>query len=129
MKKLLLSAVAIAFLAACHDRRTDPQPRTLTGGTGGPYKIAVFTTNQIDSGVEARVFIKYAANKAPGDTTQYDEAKNAEAEPGFGPHVHFNNLKTGTYFIKATHSSTAADTAIVLTDNSPAETELTLRLK
>ena len=130
MKKLLLAATSLIIFSACHDKRDrypKPEP-VLTGGKGGSYSIAVFP-EQSDTGVTGRIFIKYASNTAPQDTSHYDEAKTAQAEPGEGPHAHFEELTAGTYFIRAINGSAHADTIIALSSSSPDETDVHLKLK
>ena len=51
-------------------------------------------------------------------------------EPGFGPHVHFNNLKTGTYFVHAaTKTNLQADTVIQILNTDAQSRDLYINLK
>lgn len=93
----------------------------LPGGKGGNYYLAVFTKHNT-SGVNSRIYLKYACNSKPVDTSMYDEAYNSMTEPGFGPHAHFGQLKKGVYFIYARSIGGSTlmegDTVIQLTDSS-----------
>lgn len=102
------------------------------GGKGGTYGIAVFSRFN-NKGIASRVFVKYAAAKAPADTTLYDEKSNTMTEPGYGPHAHFNNLTKGTYYIFASGISNnitvKADTVLWLTDSSLTIQDIYINLK
>jgi hypothetical protein len=101
----------------------------LEGGLGGNYGIAIFPKHD-GLGVGSRVFIKFAANKAPNDTTGYDAKDNTMIEPGYGPHVHFDKLKIGTYFVfaKALNSNMVASKVIQILPNSPKSQDIDIEL-
>lgn len=136
MKHSFLRFIAtIIVFASCHkpDALPDTTPSTQTpvvlkGGKGGNYSIVAFT-KQNTADVNARVFIKYAANTAPVDTNGYDEKYTAVAEPEYGTHAHFNKLTTGTYFIRAMYNTIKADTVLEIKDSTVAEIDFTLQLK
>lgn len=110
-----------------NNNNNNPQP-VLTGGKGGSYSIVVFSKKD-DKGIITRIFMKYAADKAPSDTTGYDENYTSVAEPGYGLHAHFNKLTTGTYYIMAQAGTAKKDTVIKITDGQPAEADIDLLLK
>ena len=122
----------MALIYSCKKEETKPDPiipnNTLPGGKGGDYAMAFFSKYQ-GRGKASRIYIKYGADKQPSDTTRYDEALNTMVEPGFGPHVHFENLKTGTYYIHAQADALTSDTVVVLTTSSKKSQDLTLTLK
>ncbi len=102
------------------------------GGKGGTYGIAVFSKYN-NKGMASRIFLKYAAAKAPSDTALYDEKSNTMTEAGFGPHAHFNSLKKGTYYIAASANINGtriiADTVLWLTDSSLTNQDIYINLK
>jgi hypothetical protein len=65
----------------------------------------------------------------PADTTLYDEKGNTITEPGFGPHVHFEELKKGTYYLFAKSASAQGDTVFTLTDSSKKDQDIIINLK
>jgi len=111
----------------------DPPPITIyEGGTGGDYGIAVFSKfNNKD--IASRIFLKYAAIRPPSDTSMYDEKSYTMIEPGYGPHVHFNKLKKGTYYIFASENTNntniKGDTVLWLTDSSLKTQDIYINLK
>lgn len=129
MKKLVsVLAASVALLASC----TKEFPPTLDdpilqGGKGGSYSLAIFPVK--DTGVTARVFIKYGADKSPGDTTRYDAAITAKAHGDEAAHAHFNMLTTGTYFIHALYNGATADTVIAISRASDIEQDIKVYLK
>lgn len=126
---LTILVAVIAFATACKkDKKVVDNKTVLTGGKGGPYSFALFPTyNTV--GAVARVFCKYAANTKPSDTSQYDEKYNTMIEPGYGPHVHFNNIKTGTYYIFIQGGNRSADTVIQITESSPKNQDIYKSIK
>jgi hypothetical protein len=126
---LLLATAGLVF-GSCGKKVYPPETNEgwLQGGKGGDYNVVVVPKEGIYTRA-ARVFIKYAADKAPADTTQYDERENTMIEPGFGPHVHFSKLKQGTYYIYAeTPQALQGDTVLVLSDSTPKDLEVKLQL-
>ena len=130
MKKILIAVSSLVIFSACHDKRDRYAKPVipLGGGIGGNYSIVVFPRLH-DTGVIARIFIKYASNTAPSDTNSYDMAKTSVTATGKEPQVHFDSLYTGTYFIRAIHGSAYVDTIIAIDSKAPTETDAYLHLK
>lgn len=130
MKKILITVSSLVIFSACHDKRDRYAKPVipLGGGIGGNYSIVVFPRLH-DTGVIARIFIKYASNTAPSDTNSYDMAKTSVTATGKEPQVHFDSLYTGTYFIRAIYGAAYADTIIAIDSKAPAETDAYLHLK
>lgn len=103
---------------------------TLNGGKGGSLYLAIFPTYK-GKGIASRIFMKYAANTRPADTTLYDEKYNTMTEPGYGPHAHFSALKAGTYYIyiRSNSGNYSADTVLNLTDSSPKSQDIYKEMK
>lgn len=130
MKKLLLAAISLVIFSACHDKRDRYAKPVipLGGGLGGNYNIVVFPRFH-DTGVVARIFIKYASNTAPSDTNGYDMAKTSVIGTASEPQVHFDSLYTGTYFIRAIYGTAYTDTIIAIDSKAPTEIDAYLHLK
>jgi hypothetical protein len=137
--KINIIAFILVTLAATSCQKPDPvveptpqtpvvTPVVLKGGKGGNFSIVAFS-KQNSTWVNARIFMKYAANVAPADTNAYDEKYTAVPEPGFGSHAHFDKLTTGTYFIRALYNTKMADTLIEIKDSTAIETDITLQVK
>lgn len=125
----LLFVIGIFGLSSCKNEIPTPTPNFLEGGKGGTFMIAIFTKSA-GKNQSSRVYLKYAAESAPADTSLYDEKDNTMVEPGFGPHVHFNNLKTGTYFVHAaTKTNLQADTVIQILNTDAQSRDLYINLK
>ncbi|RYD78957.1 MAG: hypothetical protein EOP53_10380 [Sphingobacteriales bacterium] len=129
---ICFSALAAIFLFACK-KTPDPviQPDNtpkLEGGKGGNFDRAFFSVLN-GKGVSSRMFLKYAADKMPSDTTLYDERGNTITEPGFGPHFHFEDLKKGTYFLHIKSATAQADTTFFLTDSSAEDMDIKINLR
>jgi hypothetical protein len=123
----LILLIAVSCKKDDNTSTNNPQP-ALTGGKGGNYSIVVFSKKN-DTGIVARIFMKYAADKAPSDTAAYDEKYTSVAEPGYGPHAHFNSLTAGTYYIIAQAGTAKEDTGITITNGQTTETDIDLQLK
>lgn len=133
MKNYILPAMLLLTIAACNKKAdtagTNNNTNTLKGGKGGNYSIVAYSKMN-DTGVKARIYIKYAADKAPADTSLYDEKGTAVPEPGYGAHVHFNNLAEGSYYIRAVYNGAGNDTVINISPIlSTTEISVTLSLK
>ena len=112
-------AMSILGLSACKKEKISPSAEKLTGGKGGTHNVAIFCLNG-GKGITARVYLKFAAKKAPADTNTYDEKFGTMTEPGYGPHAHFNSLTPGTYYFKwMAAGNISADTVLVITEASP----------
>jgi hypothetical protein len=136
MKESILYLFFLFLIIACRQHEEEdliiPSNKpVLQGGKGGDYSFVVFT-KQNNLGHASRIWLKYAADKKPADTSLYDEAHNTITEPGFGPHVHFNLLKKGSYYVHAasqSNSALQADTVIVLKDSTAKAFDFNLQLK
>ncbi|MBS1771868.1 MAG: hypothetical protein JST82_03345 [Bacteroidetes bacterium] len=134
MKNLPLLCLLICIVFFSCQRGDDPvivdppSPTVLKGGKGGTHNLVPFAKRN-GGGVAARVFLKYAADKAPADTNNYDEKATAVSEPGYSHHVHFKYLTAGTYVIRAMYDVVKADTVIVITDTSGIELDFDMNMK
>jgi hypothetical protein len=140
MKKLTILLICIwAMAQSVSCKKTNEKPPlvdtsknnvvdTLKGGKGGQFSVALFTTFAKKS-AKARIYLKYAANKAPADTNMYEEAKNTMTEPGYGNHAHFTALQPGTYYFKAQGLGVKSDTVIVITNTSKETQDAYLDMK
>lgn len=124
---LLVLSFALSIMA-CKDKEPETVLQTLQGGKGGNYSIAVFTKYN-GAGKSSRIFLKYAADKHPGDTSLFEEKSNTITEPGFGPHAHFNSLMVGTYYVYCQTNNLKADTVLVLDTLSAKSSDIYLNLK
>ncbi len=71
-------------------------------GLGGAVEIAAFPKHHIMSIPGAIVYIKYNAKDFPGqDVSVYDDSGIADSISGEDPHVHFEGLKRGNYYLYA----------------------------
>ncbi len=129
MKKLVfvMAATAAAFASCTKEFPPTLDDPILQGGKGGSYSLAIFPVT--DTGVAARVFMKYRADKSPGDTSRYDAAITAKAHGDEAAHAHFNMLTTGTYFIHAVYNGAVADTTITISRASEIEQDIKVYLK
>lgn len=91
--KVFFSTLAITFLfgifSSCYK-----------AGKNGEFEIAAFPKHHTKSIPGAIVYLKYNAKEFPGDDPSlYDESGIADTIPGETPHVHFENLKRGNYYL------------------------------
>lgn len=69
-------------------------------GTGGTNSLTVFPKHHSTPAAEAIVYIKYNTKKFPGeDVSVYDDSKIADTLGGENPHVKFDGLKKGNYYL------------------------------
>lgn len=69
-------------------------------GLGGEASILAFPKHHDDPIPNATIYIKYDAKEFPGtDVSVYDDADVASVHPGEDPHVHFDNLNKGNYYL------------------------------
>ncbi|MBK9733041.1 MAG: hypothetical protein IPO83_17450 [Chitinophagaceae bacterium] len=93
MKKLIILFSAILIAAVTFYSCTK-------AGLGGEATIAAFPKHHEKPIPNTTLYIKYDAKDFPGtDVSVYDDAKIAIAEMGEDPHVHFENLQKGNYYI------------------------------
>lgn len=129
MHALFFLSSIIGFLClSCGKEENKPVANTLKGGKTGDYAIALFSTWQ-GKGIASRMYLKYAADKAPADSSLYDERQNTMTEIGFGPHAHFVLLSQGTYYFYVLSGLHAADTVINIAEGRPKSTDVYLELK
>ncbi|MBC7425059.1 MAG: hypothetical protein H7321_00885 [Bacteroidia bacterium] len=132
MKILILSSILTVLVFGGCDKGDVYEPalvnKVLEGGTGGIYSLAVYSKLNA-TGVNSRIYLKYAADKMPVDSALYDEKDNAVPEPGFGPHVHFHALKTGTYYIYVKTGSAQGETVVNITAASKTSQDISVDLK
>ena len=115
-------------LLSCKDNRTIEPWQQLQGGKG-EYIISIFTRHN-GVGKDSRIFLKYAANTNPGDTTLFDDRSNTMVEPEFEPHSHFGSLTIGTYYFYCmAKGNLTADTVLVIEKLSPKSFDVNLSLK
>lgn len=128
----LILLLLFSFSQACKkDKVVVNNPvNTLSGGKGGSLYLAIFPTYK-GKGLASRIFLKYAADQPPADTTQYDEKYTTMTEPGYGPHAHFSALKPGTYYIymHSLSGNYSADTVLRLSDSSPKSQDIYKEMK
>lgn len=88
---IVLCSCLIVMLAACKKN-----------GTGGENTIAAFPKHHGLSIPNATVYIKYGATELPGvNAADFDDSKVALREGSAAPHVHFEGLLKGDYYIYA----------------------------
>jgi hypothetical protein len=88
---LMLLVCLMGVIAACKKN-----------GTGGENAIAAFPKHHGVSIPNATVYIKYGATELPGlSASDYDDSKVAVREGSAAPHVHFEGLLKGDYYIYA----------------------------
>ncbi len=106
-------------------------PKIIPGGIGGAYNIAIFTLNGT-YGVSGKCFIKYACKTKPNPLV-YDDSLATMVEPGFGPHAHFFNLKSGFYYISANGkykgNNIQGDTLIEVRDTQAHSVDFNLQVR
>ena len=87
--KTICTASVLLFISSCQK-----------GGTGGNNEIAAFPKHHGKSIPGAVVYIKYDAKEFPGeDVSKYDASGIAKIMMGEDPHVHFEELKRGYYYL------------------------------
>lgn len=75
-------------------------PSCKKAGTGGAFTIAAFPKHHTMPIKDAIIYIKYNAKDFPGDDVSvYDDSGVADTMPGEDPHVHFEGLKKGNYYL------------------------------
>lgn len=94
MKQLVgILAVIITMGMCCNT--DDPKP-PLTGGTGGNSSITLFPKHHERAIPGVRIWIKYAANEKPSDTSKFDTVIQCAPTALSGK---FSLLKKGSYYI------------------------------
>ena len=89
VKIILIASIVTFTLAACRK-----------AGPGGKVKVAAFPKHHNKSIPGAMVYIKYGTKNFPGeDVSKYDDKGMAEVMPGEDPHVHFEDLRKGDYYL------------------------------
>ena len=69
-------------------------------GLGGEAAIVAFPKHHDLSIPGCIIYIKYDTEEFPGeDVSVYDDMEAAEEHTGQDPHVHFENLKKGKYYL------------------------------
>ncbi len=126
----LLALLCLTFFSCKKENNPTPQGNTnpFKGGKGGNHNVIIFTGHN-GGALHSRVYLKYAANTMPADTTLYDDIQNTMVEPGVGPHAHFSYLKEGTYYFYCKVGAFTADTVLTIDSTSAESIDAILNLK
>lgn len=88
MKKILTLFCLLGFLSCKKE------------GPGGQVSIVAFPQHHTKPIPNAKVYIKYGTNDFPGTTTSaYDDSGIAVIEGTENPHMHFENMNKGKYYL------------------------------
>lgn len=130
MKPKLTFLLAVLFIFACKPDDVDPVP--VPGGKGGTFNLAIFP-NVGSKGIAGKVYIKYGSVDPMRDSKNANDSNSTMVEPGYGPHVHFFELKEGYYALKTTSKDGSMnyehDTVICIQKGQAISTDINIYLK
>lgn len=130
MSSKLSLLLVFTMLYSCQS--DDVHPEQVPGGKGGNFNLAIFPKIG-KKGLPGKVYIKYGSVDKIKDKQTASDSNATMVEPGYGPHVHFFELKEGYYALKTTATDGSMhyvhDTVINIQKGQSISTDINIYLK